>query len=217
MSKKLKHKEINRQTIKLIIGVIALSLASLTSFFSESAIESISAAYHEDGWARNIFVGFLFSIAAFLLAYNGKSITEMLLSKVAALSAIGVAMFPCDCNGHEQIIPYVHGVSAGVMFGVLAFFCYKFYERAQAKNHFRARLRAAIYAICGVVIVGSIVVLALDHLLEGVISSKVSRLTFYGEAAGLISFGVAWLSASRVLPLITLTDERHSLSPFKQG
>ena len=53
---------IEHHTIKLIVGVIAISLATLTSIFSETPLESISASYHEEGWSSNIFVGFLFAI-----------------------------------------------------------------------------------------------------------------------------------------------------------
>jgi hypothetical protein len=212
-----KRVEIDHHTIKLIVGVIAIFLPILTYFLSETSIESISASYHEGGWPRNIFVGFLFSISAFLLAYNGNSTREMVLSKIAAFAAIGVAMFPCECGNHPQIIPYVHGASAAVMFGILATFCYIFYQRAHAKGHFQARLRAKIYALCGIVIAASMLTIALDNFFDGAISSKISHLTFYGETAGLVSFGVAWLLASRIVPFITGKDERLPLSPFNDS
>jgi len=203
--------EINNYTIKLIVGLIAISLATLTSVFSEGAIESISASYHEGGWARDIFVGFLFALAAFLLAYNGHSRAQMLLSKVAAFAAMGIAMFPCKCEYHPEIIPYVHGVSAAVMFFVLAFFCYTFYLRALGKSGIRAKWRAAVYATCGIIIVASILILAIDHLFDGAISSRVARLTFYGESASLFAFGFAWLVASQFLPILSAPDERKSI------
>ena len=56
--------EIDHHTMKLIVGVIAISLAWLTSIFSQTPLESISASYHADGWSRDIFVGFLFAISA---------------------------------------------------------------------------------------------------------------------------------------------------------
>ncbi|MAG94015.1 MAG: hypothetical protein CMJ48_09725 [Planctomycetaceae bacterium] len=202
--------EIDHRTIKLLVGVIAISLANLTSFFAEAPLQSISASYCEDGWSRDIFVGFLFAISAFLLAYNGKAKHEMVLSKVAALAAMGVAMFPSKCVGHEESIPYVHGISAAIMFVILAIFCYVFFRRAWDKGHPQARLRATIYAICGATIVASMLVLAIDRFSGGIISSRVSRLTFHGERAGLIAFGIAWLSASRVLPFITSKQERFS-------
>ena len=212
-----KRVEIDHRTIKLLVGLIAISLAGLTSFLSGAPIASISASYYEDGWPRNIFVGFLFAISSFLLAYNGKSTLEMVLSKVAAFAAIGVAMFPCACGGHPEIIDNVHGISAAVMFLILAVFCYIFFRRARDKGHPQARWRADIYAICGITIGASILVLAGDHLLGNIISSKITRLTFYGEAAGLIAFGISWLTASRVLPVINSDQERFSLFSDRTG
>src|SRR5438067_7163036 len=55
-----KQEEINHLTIKLVVGLIALSLAPLTRFFANSYITSISASYYEGGWSQSIFTGFLF-------------------------------------------------------------------------------------------------------------------------------------------------------------
>lgn len=206
--------EIDHHILKLIVGVIALTLANLTAFFATAPIESISASYHEGGWARDIFVGFLFAISAFLLAYNGSSTVELALSKVAAIAALGVAMFPCKCGDQIEVIPYIHAVSAAVMFLILAGFCAIFYARARAKRRREADWRAYIYAACGVIIVATIAVLAIDGMTGGGISAKVTRLTFYGERTGLMAFGISWLVASRALPLITGGDERISVLPL---
>ncbi|MCA9193014.1 MAG: DUF998 domain-containing protein [Planctomycetales bacterium] len=203
-----KHHEIDHHTIKLIVGVIAVSLASVTGLLTENNITSVSASYHAGGWARDYFVGSLFAIFAFLLAYNGYSRIEMILSKVAAIAALGVAMFPCQCESHQEIVPAVHGVCAAVMFLILAIFCYLFRQRAQAKPNDEAKRRSFIYSCCGIAIVISIVVLGIDSLSGGAISSGFERLTYFGEMVGLVSFGIAWLAASRVFPMITHADER---------
>ncbi len=206
--------EIDHRTIKLIVGVIALFLANLTSFLSGNTIESISAAYYADDWARNVLVGCLFAIAAFLFAYNGYSPTEGRLSKVAAVAALGVAMFPCACGKHDEIIPHLHGIPAAVMFVVLASFCYQFYRRAVDKGHSEANRRAFIYAACGLIIATAIVVLGADELTNGALKGVFGdRLTFYGERAGLMAFGVSWLTASRVTP--GLASQKERFSPFR--
>lgn len=89
--------EINHQTLKLILGLIALCLPFLAYTLSlPQNINSVSESYHQDGWARNIFVGFLFAIAAFLMAYKGYRqskfiLSEMVLSKIARVVAVLVA------------------------------------------------------------------------------------------------------------------------------
>lgn len=208
-----KQQEIDHRTIKLIVGIIALSLASLTSMFASSEITSISASFYEGGWSQTIFIGFLFAIAAFLMAYNGLTKGEMILSKVASLAGLGVAMFPCKCDIHTEIIPNIHGVSAALMFLILAYFCYKFFLRAKQKGYPQAKARAAIYALCGIAILLSIITLGFDGLTGNSLSESIPRLTFYGEAIGLVAFGISWLTASRVLPVLTHPNERFS--PFR--
>lgn len=204
------REEINHRTIKLIVGLVAISLATLTSAFATSSITSISASYYEGGWAQTVFIGFLFAIAALLLAYNGLSLTEMLLSKVASVAALGVALFPCECKGHPPLIPYIHGISAAVMFLILVFFCYAFYLRARQKHYPQANVRAVIYVVCGAAILVSIILLAADRFFDNALSQSIPRLVFYGEATGLVAFGVSWLTASRTLPLVTRKNERFS-------
>lgn len=205
-----KHQEIDPRTLKLIVGVIAISLPILTSRFASVALKSISESYYENGWSRSIFIGFLFAIASFLLAHNGVTKNEMILSKIAAVAGLGVALFPCDCGHDPDVVPIVHGLSAAVMFVVLAYFCLAFYKRAKAKHYPQAEVRAAIYVASGLVIVASIVVLALDYFLGHSLSARIERLVFYGESAALVAFGVAWLTASKVLPGLTRQDERFS-------
>ncbi len=205
-----KRQEIDHRTMKLTVGIIAISLASLTSLFANHIITSISESYYIGGWSQAIFIGFLFAIAAFLIAYNGTSRGEMLLSKVAALAGLGVALFPCKCGSHAELVPYVHAVSAATMFLILAYFCYGFFSRARGKGHAQAQLRATVYAICGIAILISIATLAIDGIFGRFITAAIPRLTFYGEATGLVAFGISWLTASRVLPVLTRADERFS-------
>jgi hypothetical protein len=208
-----KREEIDHLTIKFVVGLIAVSLAPLTDFFAKSSITSISASYYEGRWSQTIFIGFLFAIAAFLVAYNGFSRTDMLLSKLAAAAALGVAMFPCECDNHIEAVPYVHYICAAAMFLILVYFCYSFYRRARSKGHKEANRRACVYVVCGIAISLSILTIAFDKLSGGILSSKVPRLIFYGESTGLVAFGVSWFTASRVLPGLTREDERFS--PFK--
>lgn len=202
--------EIDHRTIKLIVGGVALGLAPLTIALSPAPIASISASYHEGGAAQSVFVGFLFAIAALLLAYNGLSRTEMILSKGAAAAGLGVALFPCTCGRYAVPLPWMHGLAASVMFLILAWFCLIFWRRARAKRHTRALRRARLYALCGAAIVLSMAVLALNALLGDAWLRAVPRLVLYGEATALTAFGIAWLTASHALPWLNQADERFA-------
>jgi len=221
MKASFKLKQIDDHVLKLIVGLVALSLASLTAWLSHTKLASISASYYEDGWARDFFIGFLFAISSFLFAYNGDGAGEMILSKIAALAGLCVVLFPCGCDPRRDqshtITSYVHFTSAAVMFGVLAGFCIIFYKRALAKGHRQAKWRACIYVACSITIMLVILVLGIDHFTHDHLGSKLPRLTFYGEKAGLIAFGISWLVASRAIPLITAPHERVSLLPVSSS
>jgi hypothetical protein len=203
------RQEIDGHTGKLIVGIIAILLASVTNFLAGGDLDSISESYHRGGLARDVFVGALLAISAFLASYNGYTSKEMKLAKIAAVAAIGIALFPCLCPGYfDPRSSWIHGFSAAAMFLILAFFCRTFYLRAKDKGHTEAMRRCYIYAVCGFAIVGSILVLVIDWLLDGAIVGVVTNLLFIGETVGLVAFGVAWLTASRALPFITNADER---------
>jgi hypothetical protein len=207
--------EIDNHTMKLIAGLIAVALGPLTTLFADGDLESISAAYWAGGVSQIIFLGFLFATAAFFLAYNGYSKMEMIASKLAAVSALGVALAPCICDHpqHVVLVKYLHGISAGVMFLILTYFCYVFYRRAMAKHHARAKARAGIYALCGVTMLVAIVTLTYNNATHGSLAKYDRWITFHGEFAGLFAFGISWLTASRMIPGITRKDERVPILP----
>jgi len=213
MKASFKLKEIDDHVLKLIVGLVALSLANLTALLSHSILGSISASYYEDGWARDFFIGFLFAISSFLFAYNGDGVAEAILSKIAALAALVVVLFPCRCGLTPDISTYVHFTAAAIMFGVLAGLCITFYKRAQAKPDRQAKWRAYIYAACAITIILVIAVLGIDNFTGKHLGSKLPRLTFYGEEAALVAFGISWLVASRAIPFITAPRERVSMLP----
>jgi hypothetical protein len=138
----------------------------------------------------------------------------MFLSKIASGTALGVALFPCECNGHPALVSYIHGASATTMFLLLTFFCYEFRKRARATGYPQAKARSAIYTLCGIAIFLSIVILGMDHLLNRAISDRVPRLAFYGETVGLLAVAISWLTASRTIPI--LTDPAERFSPLRK-
>ncbi len=204
--------EINQYTIKFLIGFVALSLPVVELVLSRGAITSISESYWypDSHWSRNIFVGSLFAIAALLAGYNGTSAKQLWLGKVAAVAAVLISIFPCNCRDDtHEIVKGVHAASAGIMFAVLAWFCWDFIERAKTKlNDDRkaaAGRRIVIYRACGVGMVIAIALFVVHAF------TKEERLIFWGETFGLVSFGVSWLTASHKLPGITHPSEKEAL------
>ncbi|MBN8431724.1 DUF998 domain-containing protein [Microbulbifer salipaludis] len=215
MDRELLDTEIDHHTAKLIVGAIALSLAFFTDCLTPGvSISSISLSYHLTDNARDVLVGSLCVISAFLWSYNGYSLFQAVLSKVGAVAVAAVAFFPCDCftgrgiDGEATMTGILHTASAVLMFVILAIFCWLFSLRAKVKSSKQSEIRCWIYRICAVVMVGAMAVQLLDFLEWVDFSGITQRLTYYVEATGLMAFGVAWMTASRMLPFITNEDER---------
>jgi hypothetical protein len=204
--------EIDQYTIKFLIGFVSLMLPIVEYALTGGHIQSISESYWypHSLWSRNILVGSLIAIAALLAAYNGTSRTQLFMGKAAAIAAVLIAMFPCACGlDSQEIVKGVHSASAGVMFAVLAWFCWDFINRAKEKLHDARRAaagrRIVIYRICGI---GMIIAVAL-FIAHAFIECEL--LILAGETLGLISFGVSWLTASHKLPGITHPSERQTM------
>lgn len=134
----------------------------------------------------------------------------MVASKIAAFAGVLIPMFPCGCDGNPQIIPGVHYLAAAAMFLVLAYFCWRFLRRAWDKKHPRAKARAAVYALCGLAILISMVALGLNGALHHRLSAAHPAFVYWFETTALVAFGVSWLTASHVLPVINAPQERFS-------
>ncbi|HUN91050.1 MAG TPA: hypothetical protein VMU33_03260 [Burkholderiaceae bacterium] len=212
---------IDEHTTKMVVGVIAVSIGLVTTWASDlpDSLTSISQSCFAGDWSRNVFVGFLYAIAAFLMSYNGETVSHFFASKTASCAAFGVAMFPCDCRnesipacaGAAAEMPSIHYACAAVMFSALAYFCLEFYRDARKRAHVPALWRARIYVVCFVAIVVSIVSLGLNAVLAGDLAAHYRRFVYAFELLALEAFGISWFVASHVLPGITRADERHKL------
>jgi hypothetical protein len=207
--------EFDQYTIKFTVGAIAFSLPWIELVLTNWSITSISDSFwfgvgSSSGlwpgpWARNVFVGLLFAIAAMLFSYNGDSALQMWLGKTAAICAILISMYPCKCQIHEEILVHVHMGAAGVMFAILGVFCIIFWQHANQKKSHEAKRRKFIYAACCLGMVLTLVLFVLHSI------TKDEVLVLYAETIGLASFGISWLTASRVFPFVAAKHERNQL------
>lgn len=210
--------EIDFHSSRLIVGFIAFLMPIFVSVFASTKLDSISASYcAPEDTPRNIFVGCLFAIAAFLLSYNGYNWRQAVLSKIAAVAAVGVALFPCQCASDVgTFVGRVHYVSAAVLFLILTIFCFLFYCRAKEKPSNESERRAWIYGFCGVAMLLSIVAIGIHNLIPSVMSTF-PRFTFFAEQTALYAFGISWLVASLKFPFVTSREERLPLLKRKAG
>jgi hypothetical protein len=121
--------------MRIFVGTIGLLLPWVLlvgNWLCGQAVQpSISNYYYTP--MRNVFVGALWALAMFLIAYNGYDWPDRLITNIAGACAIGVSLFPTPPYGpstaHQQEIGYFHFAFAGVAFVLLGVMSLRFASR----------------------------------------------------------------------------------------
>lgn len=173
---------------------------------ANSSLRSISQSYHEPE-TRDGFVGLLFAVAALFLSFSGKYRYERYGTILAGLLAVIVALVPCANSEELTSAAYGHYLAAVGLFVILGGFCWRVRKTALGQFHERkyeeARYRAGIYSLCLAGMLGCFALGLSGYFLKDAIKSSWPTFIFCLEALGLMSFGLSWLTAIRVLPITT--------------
>ena len=194
------------RALRLMMGMIAMSLPFVVTYRAQEPLSSISASYHTS--ARDLFVGQLFVVGAFLWAYRGQSQFQAMASRLASLAAVCVALFPTPDQGEStSATGYIHFGAAGVLFLILTYFCFVPFLGDTWGAGIKQMRRAIVYLFCGCVMLLSMAILLYSWLAMDpeVVAQK--RLVYYGEAAALIAFGFAWMVSGKFIPYFADDDE----------
>jgi hypothetical protein len=183
--------------IGLVLPLILILMAMVRDGVAQwRSLESISAYYYSGAAAA--FVGMLVALALYLFTYRGYRNkyywADRAASTIAAVSALGVAIFPTAAPDGVPALSWWTPVT-GVLHHVFAFFLFAMFA-VFALWLFRIkpdgeevtpgkRWRNRVYLLCGIVIVGSIIWAGVAGL-NG-------RSIFWPESVALIAFAVSWL------------------------
>ncbi len=203
--------------LRLLIGIIALSLPFVVSIVASKPLTSISASYYTE--ARDEFVGMLFIVGAFLWAYNGFSTKQARASKAASVAAIFVALFPTVCQISEPgcnvagpgITSTIHFTAAAVLFLILAGFCFMPFRFDTKGQGGKKGVRSRIYFVCGSVMLASIAVIVVAKLFVDNQIVEELRIVYWSEATALCAYGVAWIVAGKYFNFLTDPEEKLKL------
>jgi len=170
-----------------IIMVVGAAIASGTDAFQPS----ISQYYHTP--MRDIFVCILTSFGIFLFTYKGYP-EDRWPSNLAGVAALCVAFFPTSVGDCEAFVCRVHFVSAAAFFLLLAYISYFLFTKTHPHNKQLTPQKKTcnqIYRICGVIMAGCILLLAIYFFF---LEDQLPKTTaFWLESVALWAFGVSWL------------------------
>ena len=194
------------RALRLMMGLIAMSLPFVVTFRANLPLSSISASYYTA--ARDLFVGQLFVVGAFLWAYRGQTRFQAVASKVASLAAVCVALFPTPpADQPATTTGYIHFAAAGILFLILTYFCFVPFMGETWGGKVKEMRRAIVYLFCGSAMVLSMLTLLYAWLFMEPKTVEALKLVYYGEAMALIAFGFAWMVSGKFIPYFADEDE----------
>ena len=210
MQKKPKQPIFDYRVLRAVMGAVAFALPFAVTMIASDRLPSVSAAYYSE--SRDVFVGMMFIVGAFLLAYNGHTNLQAAASKIAAIAAACIAILPTSkiCETSTWVST-THTVAAVVLLAILAFFCLGPFRAATLGRGVKQNRRALIYIGCGLVMIGAILFGAYGMLAMDCQARADSRIIYWVEAIALAAFGVAWFVAGKMVPFLADDDEALKL------
>jgi hypothetical protein len=153
--------------VRRAIGAVGLLLPLVLGpvgwlAFGVEIQDNMSRYYHTA--LRDVFVGSLCTIGAFLFCYRGYDWIESWSANLGCLSALGLALFPIDADSdplHQRsVVGWLHTGSGGAFLLTLAFYSLYHFpstgaEKQESTPH--ETERNFVYRISGVVILLSLI------------------------------------------------------------
>lgn len=175
--------------VVLVIGSIVLGSAAF--------LGSISAYYYSI--MGGVFVGSLCANGVFLWSYRGYDARDVIAGHVAALCAIGLALFPTSpivgATAGQQLVGILHLVFAFGFFVTLIYFALVLFRITKSGSSPTPEkiMRNRVYTICGYTMIACLVLLVILALLPNDSSVFALNPVFWLETILIEAFGISWL------------------------
>lgn len=169
---------------------------------------------------RNLYVGSLWSIAAFLACSRGYDLHDEITGYLAGAFTLGVACCPSfdPRSGFYTPLEFacglIHTAFAAAMYLMLGYVCIVLFRKSSPEKPFtrRKRKRNRIYATCGLIMVACMVTMVGLTLRSVVERRHPSHWLFWCEALANCAFGVAWLTKGEGFMRDTRHERRHAVA-----
>lgn len=188
--------------LRKIIGYCGIALPILVLFlsliFGYGFPKSISATYYIPNCITPFMI-ILGSASMLLLCYDGYDIQDKIVCKLAGISGFGICIFPCSnielgavgtFSIPQGVSGILHNICAVIFFGLLAYNSIFLFTKSNGNMTREKKRRNLIYKVCGIVMIGSFILLIPFNLLS------INNGIWIVEAIALLAFGISWLTKS---------------------
>ncbi|MDR0676451.1 MAG: hypothetical protein LBF97_05380 [Elusimicrobiota bacterium] len=203
-----KETYLHRQTLG-VLGILLPILCLIFGYFGKNNYplwyETMSSTYYTP--AITAFVGILIASGIFLCTYIGyNEKLDRIINILSGIFAIGIAIFPCNATDEKyvglfslptNISQIFHIVCAGAFFTLLAFNIIFLFRKQKNEVTKQKQLRNKIYLICGIGIISSLIIFALNNIFNWF-----GFLGWICELFMLLFFGFAWIVKGEAIPLL---------------
>jgi hypothetical protein len=221
-----------RKAVGWIAILLPFALLVGNIVISGNQPESISGYYYTG--MRNVLVGALCVLGAFLIAYSGYDELDRWITNLAGIGALGVAFFPTSSPSFRpSAIGVFHHIFATTAMTLMGFMALQFMktkapaEGTQAWKQIwqllrslwhaeqvpdgqrQKKMRNRIYRICAWVILVSVALGAAQSFVPLSVKGN-SHLLFWFETLALAAFGASWFVKGQ-----TLSHLLFRLAPHK--
>lgn len=198
-------------TVRKLIGILGfffpliLVLGTILIGGCKEIQISISNYYHTN--MRDAFVGYVCTLSIFLFSYKGYDITDRIVSALAGIFGVIVALMPtslkdplpyCNilCNVQTyNIIGIIHLISAGLFILSLAYFTLFLFTKGETTPTKQKIIRNKIYKGAGYIMLACIALLIVLFALPDNVSQPLLKYkpVFWLETIAFVAFGFSWL------------------------
>jgi hypothetical protein len=190
-------------TLRIGIIVLASALPLVLwiggKILLDLALKQSLSAYYFSGM-RDVFVGVLFAVGAFLYLYKGFTTLENYALNLAGIFLVGVALFPKDGISFGPIT--LHGTLAVLFFLSIAYVCIfrasdtlSLISDATKVSRYRRTYKLLGWAM----IASPIAAVVLTEFFQWGRAAKPT--VFFVESAGVFTFATYWIVKSREIAL----------------
>ncbi len=201
-------------TVRKLIGIFGFFFPLILvrgSFILGSCEEiqiSISNYYHTN--MRDVFVGYVCTLSIFLFSYKGYDIADRIVSALAGIFGVIVALMPtnlkiirgtipqcniwCDVERHSAI-GTIHLIAAGLFILSMAYFTLFLFTKGEVWPTPEKIIRNRIYKTAGYIMLSCIAVLIIFFVLPDTVTQPFLKYkpVFWLETIAFVAFGFSWL------------------------
>lgn len=215
-------------------GIAAIALAFPVALIAGVGLDhvqtSLSAYYHFSaahpdrygaGTMRDVFVGALCTIGAFLLFYRGCTRREDMTLNVAGVAAVLVALFPMDWPATDSwdmsTTSTIHFASAAIFFVMIGYVCvFRAHDTLRIlKDEVWRRRFERVYLVLGALMIAVPGAIYSVHMLTP--RTQGSYVALLIELAGVVVFAAFWLVKGYEMLLVDRESGHRATACRREG